>query len=233
MKSKETLQNVINIFFPNGCVGCNTPLSSQRDILCNFCHYDLHHTSTLEVLSNNEIHKRVCSSKLKYAYAYLHYDKSALAQSIMYNFKYRGLQQIGTLLGKKIGATIKNSKLAQCDAIIPVPLHKRKEKKRGFNQSAVLAKAIAKELRLPILKKAVRRTRNNKSQARLSSQKSRSKNTEDLFECTPKELLPYQHLIIIDDIITTGSTSQEMLNCLHRKGITCQVSLICLGLSSS
>lgn len=222
------LRNVSDIFLPRLCLGCKIPIHPTENILCIFCRYELPLTQSLQSLEENEIHQR-SDAFIKYAYGYFYYDKTELPRSLLYNFKYKGLTKIGVYLGQVMALHIQKSKLQSCDGLLPVPLHRKRLRKRGFNQSEILAKSIGAILGIPVISGAVTRLRHTKSQTKGPLSK-RVSNTTNTFSYTLGSLDRYRHIIIVDDIITTGSTLDGVYTAIA-KDASCMVSYICLGVT--
>ncbi|MFN3939627.1 MAG: ComF family protein, partial [Chitinophagales bacterium] len=145
------------------------------------------------------------------ATAMYHFNKSARIQRLLHALKYRNKPEVGTLLGQLIGHVLKNYlPYNTCDILVPVPLHPDKEKKRGYNQSTMVAMGIANVLQKPVIADAVMRVEYTDSQTK-KSVIARWENVKDKFVCNPIyfEELRGKHFLLIDDVITTGSTMES------------------------
>ncbi len=124
----------------------------------------------------------------------------------MHQFKYRGNKELGLYLGRLMGEGLAASnRFSDVDALVPLPLFPEKEHKRGFNQAAVLCTGIAEALQKPVLNSAVTRTRHTESQT-TKSRVERWQNMEGHFEVADEPALYNKHILLIDDVITTGAT---------------------------
>ena len=138
--------------------------------------------------------------------AYCHYQKGNTVQDLVHELKYNGKKQLGTYLGKWYGNDLKESPLFnKVDAIVYIPLHPTKLKKRGYNQSALFAEGLAQSMGVPLLHGALSRVKNTDTQTR-KSRIERWANVEGIFKVDKPEELINKHVLLVDDIITTGAT---------------------------
>jgi ComF family protein len=134
------------------------------------------------------------------------YNKGNAVQHLIHNFKYRGRKDIGLFLGEQLGHAFLNSgKSEEIDIIVPVPLHPKKKKKRGFNQSEILAYGLSTVLDIEINTTVLFRSSHSSTQTR-KSKYQRWKNVENIFSLTKPETLENKHILLVDDVITTGAT---------------------------
>ena len=135
-----------------------------------------------------------------------------MVQGLIHELKYNGRKELGACLGRWYGHDLKSSDLfAGVDAVVPVPLHPRKMRKRGYNQSAWIAKGLAESLGIPCLEDALLRVKYTETQTR-KSRYARWENVKDIFAVNPKNKLVGKHVLLVDDIITTGATIEA---CSH------------------
>jgi len=134
------------------------------------------------------------------------------------SFKYRRKRRLGTFLSEALGERLLTSgKFPSVDSIVPVPLHKRKRKERGFNQSDIIARQLSEKLGIPVLSDSVIRKRNTRTQTGLSREQ-RQRNVKGAFEFTGKLSLKGKRLLLVDDVLTTGSTMRECARTLKTAG---------------
>jgi len=141
-----------------------------------------------------------------------YFEKGKLLQTLAHSLKYDEGTTFGFELGVRLGKKISSSTI---DCIIPVPLNKRKERERGYNQSDWIAKGLASVINVPVLSNAVRRTRYTVTQTHLNAEE-RKKNIADAFEVTDTDAICGKNILLVDDIITTGSTIQEIAQVLKK-----------------
>ncbi len=153
---------------------------------------------------------------IEQASSFMFLEKDSIVQSIIYNLKYNNRKSLGVKMGRLFGNQLKNSPYENIDAIIPVPLHKKRQARRGYNQSELIALGIGEILNRPVLINTVKRVVPNKSQTR-KGRYERWLNAEGIFQCIQPEKLSGKHLLIIDDIITTGATTESLIQEIQKK----------------
>jgi ComF family protein len=226
------LKHLINLFFPRTCAGCSTLLISNETIICTSCRHNIpvtnHHLTT-----ENEAYKKFFGRiPLEHASAFLYFHKKGIVQELIHNLKYKGHEEIGTLLGHWYGAEIKQVLLAhQPDVIIPVPLHKRKYKERGFNQVTTFGLALSEELDIAYNRDLLVRTVYSKTQSK-KNLLGRSEGIENLFDVNFSEKDHGKHFLIIDDVITTGSTLEACSRAIL-KIPNAKISVVCMAMAQS
>ncbi|WP_298754242.1 phosphoribosyltransferase family protein [uncultured Psychroserpens sp.] len=206
------IKNLLNLFFPQICSACSNHLSDNELQICTTCRHQLPLTNFHDD-PNNAVHKILYGRvKLQQATALLHFSKKGIVQQMMHNLKYRGQEQIGEFLGEWLGELLKPmSSYQDIDVVISVPLHKAKLKSRGYNQVDKFAKAIAKSLHAEYNTTMLVKTTNTKTQVfkdRLKRQSSAHSN----FEIQNGMTLKDKHILLVDDIITTGATIEDCAN---------------------
>jgi ComF family protein len=143
--------------------------------------------------------------KVENATAFLFYDKQSKYGHLLHEFKYKGYREIGIYLGELLGSRLNNSSFNDIDLIVPVPLHFSKLRSRGFNQSEVFGQGLSKSLNKPVLGKALKRNVFTSTQTR-KGRFDRWKNVEGIFQVSDPDLLKHKHILLIDDVVTTGAT---------------------------
>ncbi|WP_197429332.1 ComF family protein [Winogradskyella endarachnes] len=200
------MKNLLNLIFPMVCEACNSALTDNETTLCTSCRHHLPVTNYH--FNNKEVVKKVLYGrvKLENASALLHFSKKGIVQQILHNLKYRGHEDIGAFLGKWFGtelATLEDYK--NIDVIVPVPLYKTKMRERGYNQVAKFGKEIAIALNATYNDSVLIKTKPTKTQVF----KGRLKRWNDdgaLFNISDQQQLAGKHILLVDDIITTGAT---------------------------
>jgi ComF family protein len=171
-----------------------------------------------------------------YATSYAYFTNDGLLQHLLHGLKYKGKKEIGYYLGRHLGKGIQKRLLSMkeplpIDMIIPVPLHKAKEAKRGYNQSMLIADAISDVLHIPATDKLLRRTRNTESQTN-KSRVERVKNMTEAFEINRKSMLTGKHILLCDDVLTTGATLEACALALM-KDKSIKISIATVGIAVS
>jgi ComF family protein len=204
---KELAQGFSHLLFPKLCEGCNSPLIKGEGVLCLQCESFLPFTN-YHHLPDNETALRLSGRvPFRYATSLAYFTQHGLLQHLIHGLKYKDRRQTGVFLGKELGKVI--AKLNwEIDAVIPVPLHQKKEAKRGFNQAAFIAEGIGSVLTLPVLQNVVIRNRPTESQTD-KTREQRIENVSKAFEVRKPELIKGKHLLIVDDVLTTGATLES------------------------
>jgi len=200
------LADFVSLLFPELCKACGESLVAGEDLLCTDCRYNLPFTN-FHLKADNIVAQQFWGKiNLEAAYAMCYFTKGGKMQHLMHQFKYRGIQNIGDLLGNIAGEQlIKNPVFSNADLIIPVPLHKSRLRKRGYNQSANFAAGLSQKLNIPFDGLNLVRIRATETQTH-RSRFSRFENMQQVFILTNPEILINKHIILVDDVITTGST---------------------------
>ena len=209
------LSHFVDLLFPRLCQACKANLLGTEDLICTDCLYNLPYTN-FHLQAGNIVAQQFWGKvKLEHAYALLYFEKGGKVQHLMHQFKYRGMQKIGNKLGSIAGAQLLQTPMLQTvDHIIPVPLHKSRMRERGYNQSANFAKGLASTLQATVLENNLVRAVKTSTQTR-KSRFARFENMQQVFALARPEELQGKHILLVDDIITTGSTleacAQELL----------------------
>lgn len=204
-KIRFFLQDFINLFFPNSCTVCGRTLIKGENVLCTFCINDLPRTRFHKQPDNPVIQLFYANPRILYGTAYFIYKKGSRFQKLIHQLKYKGCPEIGIELGKHFGNDILGSVFHSADVLVPVPLHPERFKKRGYNQSEKICQGMSVSMSIPVDFKSVIRTVNTQTQTR-KNKEERHKNVESIFSIQNPEMLKNKHVLVVDDIITTGST---------------------------
>jgi len=199
-------QDLINLFYPNICQICDTELHKNQNIICTNCVNELPVTNFH--LDNENPVKKVFYGRLpiENATSLLIFKKKGIVQKLIHRLKYRGHQEIGTYLGTWLGAELaKTDSYKDIDLVIPVPLHKKKLRSRGFNQVEGFGKEIAAVLNIQYADDVLLKTSFSSTQT-LKTRIARWGNIEESFVLVNSEKIKNKHILLIDDLITTGAT---------------------------
>lgn len=208
------IKNLINLFFPEVCYGCNHLLADNEANLCTDCRHQLPLTNFHDDLEN-AVHKTLYGRvKLQNATALLHFSKKGIVQQLMHNLKYRGHENIGLFLGEWLGEELKSLENYQnIDVVMPVPLHKSKRRKRGYNQVDKFGNALALALGAKFDNTTLIKGKNTKTQV-FKDRLRRSNAMNSKFTVVDFQSLEGKHILLADDIITTGATIEACANAL-------------------
>jgi len=183
--------------------------------------------------SKNEAVKKFYGKiEIEYASAFLYFNKKGIVQELIHNLKYKGQEEIGSILGNWYVEDLKELKLeTPFDIIIPVPLHKRKFKERGYNQVTTFGKTLAQGLEIAYDDTVLYRKKYSKTQSK-KNLLGRSENIENIFDVHSLEKHQNKHLLIIDDVLTTGATLEACSRALLKiPGI--KISIVCMAMANS
>jgi ComF family protein len=222
---KIVSNSMLDIVYPNNCAICSINLNGNESYLCLNCKYDLPYIE--ESQYNIESLKKLFWGRVdvKQIFALLNYQKGNQTQKILHQLKYNKKTKLAQHFGEMIGDLISTTE--KYAYLIPVPLHPKKKSIRGFNQSTVIAKGMHKTTNIPIIEKVIKRTKFNTSQTNFSKY-DRWDNVRSIFSVVKPKLLVNKHVILIDDVLTTGATIEACVKELLKiKG--CKVSIAVLA----
>jgi len=207
------ITDFFNVFFPDLCIVCNNHLIKQEELICSRCLLHLPKTHYHNDRDNPVAQLFWGRTKIEHAASYFRFNKGSHYQDMMHKFKYHGKKEIGYVLGKSYGNQLRFSSFSDVDVIVPVPLHKNKLKKRGYNQSEWIGKGLSETMKIPLDVKSLVRAVATETQTR-KSRFERWKNVESIFKITNEEVFVGKHVLIVDDVVTTGSTLEACANVL-------------------
>lgn len=216
MKRWSILWNdLLNLFFPKTCLTCSKPLLENEEQICLECLCDLPYTNFHKKKENRIGQLFIWNISVEKATAFLYYEKGGHVQKLIHQLKYHDNPEIGHLLGRIAALKIQKESafFEGIDTLLPVPLHPKRQRARGYNQAAVIASGIQEITHLPIETCAVIRQIGNESQTHKQFYE-RSENVSAIFRIVNPEPLQGKHLLIIDDVITTGSTISSLCQTL-------------------
>lgn len=206
----------ISILFPRLCQGCGESLVRNEYMICMNCIIDMPFTNFDNVSENNLEKELWGRCYIERAAAMCFYRHGNKVQHMIHRLKYVGVKNLGFYLGKMYAARLLNSSFLEgIDIIIPVPLHPSKLRQRGFNQSEVIAKGLASVTNHPVSCNIMARTSKSATQTR-KTRVERWENVEGIFELLTPETIGNKHVLLVDDVITTGATIEACVNTLKR-----------------
>lgn len=195
----------MHFFFPHNCIGCGSDVIENESLLCLNCLNDLPHTN-FALHANNPVEKKFWGRlALTSGMSQFYFSQDSIIQNMIHELKYRGNKKAGHYFGNMIGKSLLNSNRFHVDVIVPLPLFERKEKARGYNQSEMICNGIAEIINKPLIKNNVIRQVFTETQTK-KHRLERWKNVENIFFVARPSELEGKHILLVDDIITTGST---------------------------
>jgi len=225
------LFSLIDLFLPRLCPGCGQSLSRGEEELCINCLATLPETGFCEKPENPVNRKFIGRFKFEYAAACYYFHKSSTVQHIIHHFKYKNRRKTALFMGRQMGAILKDTSIEEAiDGIVPVPLHSRKERKRGYNQSKLLGDGISEVLEIPVYSKLLKRISYTQTQTKLNAVQ-RWQNVKDVFKVSNKSKCADMHLLLVDDVVTSGATLEACARELSKLE-NVKVSMIALAAAS-
>ena len=199
------LKDLLWLVYPLPCAACDKPLAEGEDCICTFCRFHLPQTH-YHKLRENAVEKHFWGRvPVVAATAFFHFNKGERVQTLIHRLKYKGRIEVGKAVGAWMGyALMEVDEFASIDVIVPVPLHPRRRHRRGYNQSQLLAEGLAIAMEKPFSDAMVRITATS-TQTR-KHRYERFENVDRVFDVKQKASLEGRHILLVDDVITTGST---------------------------
>lgn len=217
MKIASLFNHLISLIYPPLCTGCAEALLGNERFFCSECLAALPETGYVSHRDNSAYERLMGRFPVEKVQSYLYYNKRGLGQRIVADIKYRGNGALGEWMGSRLaGDLLPSGFFSGIDFLVPVPLHRKKQRTRGFNQSEAIARGISKVTAIPLDTKMLYRAQANLSQTRKGIYE-RWKNTQGIFAVRDTELFAGKHLLLVDDVLTTGSTleacAEALLQC--------------------
>ena len=233
MKPISFWTRLLDLISPRACVVCGCRLSASEEVICGKCNLHLPRTGFQQDPYENIMAKMFWGQiPIERAAALIYYEPHAETANILYELKYKNHPEIGEVMGRLMARELQTGNFFEgIDGIIPVPLAKKRERQRGYNQSNELAEGISEITGLPIYNKVVKRTVFEGSQTSLGRWE-RNENVEQVFELKDAPTIQGKHLLIVDDVVTTGAT---VIACAKElcKAEGVRISVLSLGLAKS
>jgi competence protein ComFC len=203
------LKDFFRIFYPDLCANCENQLEKNENTICTFCRHDLPLTNFTNY-SENKIAKtfygRIIIEK---ANTLLFYRKEGITKKLIHELKYKGNEEIGSFFGNWLGEILKqNNEFSDINLIVPVPLHPKKLKQRGYNQVSKFGEKLSYHLNKPFLENVLLRTSASKTQT-FKARFERFNNNDTKFQSNNTSSFKNKHILLIDDVITTGATIES------------------------
>lgn len=232
-KFVEWKDDLLHLIYPNHCVICNKELSKFEEGYCSICGSELkytHYENYREATSLDKLFWGRCL--LKSSFSMLYFEKGGQTQKILHEIKYKGNQQLGKKMGLEMGIKLltNTEKYSYIDALIPVPLHPRKTYIRGYNQSEIIANGISEVLKIPVNTTFLTRVQHAESQTK-KNKFLRWDNIEEAFFVNPKGNENLEHIVLIDDVITTGSTLEACIKKINEYRPDIEISVFSLAVT--
>lgn len=209
------LNSLVNALYPKICIGCGSTLLSNEEFLCMGCEMDLPLSYDWQNPNNRLAIRFAGRVPLENVTSLLLFKKGSIVQEIVHHIKYRGRKDAAVHFGKILGTQLKKSAFItpKADLIIPVPLHANRLKTRGYNQCDYFAQGLAESLQIPWSSNVLIRPADNLSQTK-KRKLDRWGNVADIFELADSSTIENKHILLVDDVITTGATAESCVTSL-------------------
>lgn len=213
------VSDFLSLFYPSLCLTCSVSLVQGEEWMCTACCYDLPHATSHQDLDNIVAQRLYGKVSFQYAFAAYKFHKKSKIQTLIHHLKYKNKPAIARWIGKRYGYTLLDETYISnpFDLIIPVPLHSSKLQERGYNQSEYFAQGLAEVLNVPWSNQCLRRIKETATQTH-KNQLERFENVEGAFCVIDPAAINNKHVLLVDDIITTGTTLEA-----------CGTALLALG----
>ncbi len=222
--------NLLNLFFPKVCLACDALLGDNEIYICTFCRDELPVTN-FHLETDNAVAKRLYGRvNFRQATSLLWFNKKGIVQHLIHNLKYKGHEEVGLFLGRWLGGELSEmEQFKSIDVVVPVPLHKSKFRKRGYNQVDKFGREIARALSAEFNSHSLIKTKATTTQVFKNRLKRIMTHQED-FSVVEHESLKGKHILLVDDIITTGATIEA---CAHQllaiEGVSISVATMAIA----
>ena len=228
---RRLVDDLGSLIYDDGCIICGRSMGGELGSICLKCRFEMPTTRYL-YSSNNPVKEHFeMIAPIVEASSYLYFRTDDRWRKMIHRLKYQGEWRLGLTFGELYGAELKSSGLYNdVDLVVPVPLHVMKYLKRKYNQSEYIAEGIAKELGIKVDRRSLYRRRNNPSQTRQHASE-RWLNVSDLFAVRNPERLENRHILLVDDVLTTGATLSACIYALQRDVPTCRISIATLAVA--
>jgi ComF family protein len=223
------LRDFISLLYPQTCALCNEGLSRSEKQICLQCLHRL--PRYVQELDQEGIFLHFIQSyRYEAFYAYLKYYKKGITQQLLHQIKYNRMPVLAEMMGYMLGSEIKKDREdKQFDLILPVPLHPKKKKKRGYNQSDYFARGLARALKTNWSDREIKRIKNTETQTH-KSRMERIENVRGIFKINDPIKLQGKHILLVDDVITTGATLESCSDSILQE-VDCKLSLAAMAIA--
>lgn len=222
------LKDLFHLFYPKLCVACEQKLVENETTICTLCRHDLPLTNFLDYKQNKVTETFYGRVLIEKGFSLLFFRKKGITQKLIHDLKYKGNEEIGVFFGNWLGEILKeNKEFENVDCIIPVPLHPKKLRKRGYNQVTKFGKTLSQHLNIEFVENNLVRVSSSKTQT-FKARFERFNNLDTKFFLKNPKKFNHKHILLIDDVITTGATleacAKEFL-----KSKNCKISILTMA----
>jgi ComF family protein len=210
------IKDFIFVLFPRICAACGNSLWASEEVICLSCRFHLPKTH-FHLVPDDPVTKLFWGRvNIETASSFLYFNKGSHVQKLIHQLKYKGRKDVGFFLGKEYGLLLKNAApYSGIDVILPVPLHPKRLQKRGYNQSEMIAEGLSASMKVSLQTNLLIRKTATETQTK-KSRFDRWKNVSDVFMVPDTASLINKHVLLVDDVITTGATLESCVDALSR-----------------
>lgn len=230
---KSIVSRLLDILLPRTCCVCGRRLSMKEHILCADCDTSMPRTHYVKDSRSNVMAQLFWHLiPIEHAVSLFFYKSGSKTASVVYKLKYGDRPDIGEYMGKLLAYELETENLLDdVDVIVPVPLTRARRRQRGYNQSEMIAHGIAQVCGKPVMPDVLIRTAFTESQTS-KDRWQRMSNVKNVFQCQHPDLIRGKHVLVVDDIVTTGATARECSEILVQSGARC-ISIASLGFTKN
>lgn len=209
------LSGIEHLFYPHLCLGCGDDQVNADNYLCITCTHKLPRTDFAAIRDNATEKIFYGRVDIKAGCSLFYFAKDAIVQNLIHHLKYKKQARLGNMLGRMMGKElIQHADFAHIEMLVPLPLFKEREKQRGYNQSQLLCDGISQESGWPVIAGNLIREHKSESQTK-KHRRERWKNVKDIFKVTDPTSFKGKHILLVDDVVTTGATLESAATVLH------------------
>lgn len=224
----KLLKDFFTLFYPEICVVCEEQLVQNEKTICTLCRHDMPLTNFTSFDENSITQTFYGRIVIEKGYSLLHFRKKGIARKLIHELKYKGNEKIGEFFGDWLGEIIREkSEFSDVDYIIPVPLHPKKLKQRGYNQVTKFGKKVSEHIQIPYIENELIRVSSTKTQT-FKARFERFNNIDTKFLIKDYTFFNHKHVLIIDDVITTGATLEACAK-EFQKATNCRISILTMA----
>lgn len=226
------LKDLLLLFLPPRCPVCGAVLGEGERTICNTCRWEAPLTGFTAKISNPVVEKFWGIVPIEQGCSFLYFVSDSGWRKLVHDFKYKGMWRIAFEMGQWFGGELSRGGLYDSvDIVIPIPLHPMKTMQRGYNQSEYIARGIADTMSVDIDSRSVIRRVNTLSQA-LRPHRERWKNVENIFSVRTPEKLAGKHILLVDDVFTTGATITSCAEAIYQSVPNVRISIATLSVAN-
>ncbi len=199
------LGDAVSLIYPRVCQSCGKGLLRNENVICTHCINEIPRTNFHSYKDNLVAQTFWGRLSVENATSFYYFQRGSVFQKLIHRLKYLGKKEIGIEMGKHFASNLLHTDFADTDVIVPVPLHPKKEYKRGYNQSLMIARGMGAVFEIPVNTTALQRMVMSQTQTR-KSRIDRWENVSDIFSVKKPEEIKAKHVLLVDDVLTTGAT---------------------------